>query len=133
MASANYVVTPKNGAFEQATAANTNRDGTGTLATAYTAVSNALGSRIDRVVVQATGTTTAGMVRLFIANSGASAIRLIREIPVVAITPSATQPAFRVEVVFDNGLILENGATLRASTHNAETFNIQPIVAGDFV
>lgn len=132
MAAANYVVTPKNG-FIQVTAANSNRDGTGTLATVYTAAASAAGSRIDRIVVHAVGTTTAGMVRLFLANSGASAIRLIREIPVVAITPSATQPAFSVEIVFDNGLIMENAATLRASTHNAETFNIIPIVAGDFV
>jgi hypothetical protein len=73
------------------------------------------------------------MIRLFIANSAATSIRLIKEIPVIAITPSGTQPSFGVEVVFDNGLILENGATLRASTNNTETFNVQPIVAGDFV
>ena len=133
MAAANYVVTPKNGAFAQVTAANTNRDGTGTLATIYTAAASAFGSRVDRLAINAPGTTTAGMIRLFIANSGGGSIRLIREIPVIAITPSATQPAFSVEVVFDNGLILDNGATLRASTHNAETFNITPIVAGDFV
>jgi len=133
MASANYVVTPKNGAFVQATAANSNRDGTGTLVTVYTAAASALGSRIDRIVIQATATTTAGMIRLYLANSAASAIRLIQEIPVIAITPSATQPAFSVVVNFDQGLVLENAATLRASTANAEVFNIQPIVAGDFV
>lgn len=133
MASANYVVTPKNGAFAQASVANAGRDGTGTLVTVYTAAASALGSRVDRLVIAATGTTTAGMIRLYVANSAGTAIRMIREIPVIAITPSATQPAFLVEVVFDNGLILENAATLRASTNNAETFNIQPIVAGDFV
>ena len=73
------------------------------------------------------------MIRLYLVNSGGSSIRLIREIPVVATTPSATQPAFSVEVVFDNGLVLENGATLRASTQIANTFNITPIVAGDFI
>ena len=133
MASANYVVTPKNGAFVQVSTANTNRDGTGTLGTVFTAASSSAGSRIDRVAIKATGTTTAGMIRLFVANSAATSIRLIKEIPVIAITPSGTQPSFGVEVVFDNGLILENAATLRASTHNAETFNVQPIVAGDFV
>lgn len=132
MATPNYVVTPKNG-FIQVTTANTNRDGTGTLATVYTAASNAAGSRIDRIVIKATGTTTAGMIRFFLANSAGTSIRLLREVPVIAITPSATLASFSVELVFDNGLILENGATLRASTHNAETFNILPIVAGDFV
>ena len=133
MAAANYVVTPKNGEFAQATTANTNRDGTGTLVTVFTAASSSAGSRIDRIAINATGTTTAGMIRLFVANGGGSSIRLIREIPVVATTASATQPAFNVEVVFDNGLILENGATLRAGTQIANPFNITPIVAGDFV
>lgn len=132
MAAANYVVTPKNG-FIQATAANTARDGTGTIVVVYTAPANVLGARVDRVIIHAVATTTAGMIRLFLVDSGGTLIRLIREVPVVAITPSATQPAFSVEVVFDNGLILANAVSLRASTHNAETFNIIPIVAGDFV
>jgi len=131
MAAANYVVTPKNG-FTQATTANTARDGTGTLATVFTALATAAGSRLDRLIVHAAGTTTAGMIRLFLVDSGGTLIRLIREVPVVAITPSATQPAFSVEVVFDNGLILANGVSLQASTEKTETFNIIPIVAGDF-
>jgi hypothetical protein len=133
MASANYVVTPKNGAYVQISTANALRDGTGTLGTVFTAASSSAGSRIDRIAIVATGTTTAGMIRLFVANSAGSSIRLIREIPVIAITPSATQPSFALDLSFDNGLILENGASLRASTNNAESFNIQPIVAGDFV
>jgi hypothetical protein len=129
MATANYVVTPKNG-FIQATTANTARDGSGTLSTVYTAAANSAGGRVDRVAIHATGTTTAGMIRLFISNGTLN--RLIREVPVVAVTASATQPAFSVELIFDNGLILENGASLVASTHNAEVFNLIPIVAGDF-
>jgi len=133
MASANYVVTPKNGAFAQIATANAARTGAGTLGTVFTAAASAAGSRIDRIAINATGTTTAGMIRLFVADAAGSSIRLIKEIPVVAITPSATQPSFSVEVVFDNGLILENAATLRAGTEKSETFNITPIVAGDFV
>ena len=132
MASANYLVTPKNGTLAQLSAANVNRDGTGTLVTVFTTSATALGSRIDRIALQATGNTTAGMVRLFLTNAAGTTTRLFDEIPVWAATPSGTQPAFAVDIVFDNGLVLENGASLRASTHNAEVFNLIPVVAGDF-
>lgn len=125
---AQFVGTPKNG-VAQVTVANTARDGTGTLATVYTA--GATGSRIDSLLVQATGTTTAGMVRLFISD-GTTNHRLIMELPVVAITPAATVPAWSATVNFPKGLVLQATWLLKASTHNAETFNIIPTVAGDF-
>jgi hypothetical protein len=133
MAAANYVVTPKNGTFAQLSTANTGRDGTGTLATVFTAASDNACSRVDRISIHATGTTTAGMVRLFITNSGGTSTRLIQEIYVSPNTPSSTVPAWSTEVNFDGGLILENGASLKASTNNAETFNASVLVAGDFV
>jgi hypothetical protein len=133
MAAANYVVTPKNGTFAQLSTANTGRDGTGTLATVFTAAIDNAGSRVDRISIHATGTTTAGMVRLFITNSGGTSTRLIQEIYVSPNTPSSTVPAWSTEVNFDGGLILENGASLKASTNNAETFNASVLVAGDFV
>jgi hypothetical protein len=128
MASApQYVGSPKNGTTQISTA-NTNRDGTGTLGTVLTA--GASGSRVDKLTIQATGTTTAGMIRLFISDG--TNHRLIREIPVIAITPSATQPAWFEDISFDGGLILQNTYSLRAATNNAETFNIIPTIAGDF-
>lgn len=123
-ASPQYVGTAKSPTVSISTA-NTNRDGTtGTYGTLMTA--GASGSRIDRINITATGTTTAGMVRLFLGTA------LIKEVPVIAITPSATQPAFSVEVPFDNGLILQSGAVLKASTNNAEGFNLTVISGGDF-
>ena len=109
----------------QATAANTNRDGTGTIVTLGTAP--AAGSRLDGVIVQAVGTTTAGMVRLYI-HDGANA-RLFLEMPVIAVTPSATQPAWGAQANVNTmsqlfPLVLPSAYSLRASTHNAETFNI---------
>ena len=124
---AQYVATPKNG-VAQATVANTARDGTGTLATVYTA--GASGARIDSLIVHATGTTTAGMIRFFVSNGSATV--LIKELPVQAVTPSATIPAWSNEVQFPNGLILQATWTLKAATNNTETFNIIPIIAGDF-
>lgn len=119
-----YVGTPKSPSVTISTA-NTNRDGaTGTYGTLMTA--GASGSRVDRINLTATGTTTAGMVRLFVGTA------MIKEIPVIAITPSATQPTFSADVVFDNGLILQSGAVLKASTEKAESINLTVLSGGDF-
>lgn len=123
---AQYASTAKT-AVGQLSAANTNRDGTGTLVTILTA--GAAGTRIDDITIQATGTTTAGMVRLFL-HDGTNA-RLVKEIAVSAITPSGTVAAF-TSSLFNQNLILATGWSLRASTHNAETFNVCVTRAGDF-
>ena len=109
----------------QVTAANTNRDGTGTIVTLGTAP--AAGSRLDGIIIEAVGTTTAGMIRFYI-HDGANA-RLFLEVPVIAVTPSGTQPAWGAQVNANNmshlfPLVLPSGYSLRASTHNAETFNV---------
>lgn len=117
-------------AMAQATAANTNRDGTGTLVTVLTAGAN--GSRLERVRIVAAGTTTAGVVRLFI-HDGTNA-RLLHEMLVSAITPSTTVQVWSadIDMSFNGGsILLPNGYSLRASTHNAETFNVIAI-GGDF-
>lgn len=125
----NFASTPL-AAQAQVSTANTNRDGTGTLVTVVTGAST--GSRVDDIVIQATGTTTAGMVRLFLSLDNGTTNRLIREIPVAAVTPSGTVQAFRAEL-YDLGIILPNAtALLRASTHNAETFNVVATRAGSF-
>lgn len=124
--SAQYAATPKT-AVAQVTTANAARDGTGTLATVFTA--GASGSRIDDIAIIATGTTTAGMVRLFL-HDGTNA-RLWREVAVSAITPSATVSPFS-SLLGNLALVLQTGWSLRASTHNAETFNVLVTRAGDF-
>lgn len=122
----NYAATPRCGLAAISTA-NTARDGTGTLGTVFTAGSS--GSRIDTIVVQATVTTTAGMVRLFV-HDGTNA-RLWREVGVSAITVSATVAGFREEIALEQPLLLPNGYSLRAAPHNAEAFNVIAI-GGDF-
>lgn len=115
----NFSATPQ-AATAVISTANTNRDGTGTIATVLTA--GASGSRIERVCVRATGTTTAGMVRLF-THDGTNA-RLLEEIPIAAQTPSGTAPAYGADLVFGDvrPLFLPTGWSLRASTNNAESF-----------
>jgi hypothetical protein len=87
------------------------------------------GTRIDDITVIAQGTTTAGMVRLFI-NDGTNT-RLFREIPVSAITASGTVAAFS-SALTALALVLPTGYSLQASTHNAESFNVIVTRAGDF-
>lgn len=123
---ANYAATPKS-AVAQISAANTNRDGTGTIVTVLSAGTS--GSRIDDIVITATGTTTAGMVRLFL-HDGTNA-RLFREVPVTAITPSGTVQAFTASLS-NIALVLASGWSLRAATHNAEAFNVAVTRSADF-
>jgi hypothetical protein len=122
----NFTATPRIG-LGQVTAANTARDGTGTIATIFTAGAN--GSRIDWIEITATGTTTTNVVRLFL-NDGTNN-RLLDEVLVTAITPSTSTEVFRQQIVYNNPLVLPTGWSLRASTNNAETYNIFAF-GGDF-
>jgi hypothetical protein len=123
---AQYASTVQN-AQAQISTANTNRNGTGTIATVFTGATN--GSRIDDISIVATGTTTAGVVRLFISDG--SNVRLWQEILVSAITPSTTVQVWSYTLL-NQALLLENGWSLQASTNNAETFNVIVTRAGDF-
>jgi hypothetical protein len=106
--------------------ANTNRDGSGTIGTIFTADATD-GSYVERVDVCAIGTTTAGVVRLYLHNGSASF--LWKEILVGAITPSASVAAFMRSI--RERVFLPAGWSVRASTHNAESFNVH-VWGGDF-
>ena len=124
---AQYAATPRT-AVGQVTTANTNRNGTGTIATIFTGGSS--GSRIDDIYIVATGTTTAGVVRLFL-NDGTTSY-LWQEILVTAITPSTTVQVFSASLLNQALILATSSWSLRASTNNAETFNILVTRAGDF-
>lgn len=125
--------------------ANTNRDGTGTMTIVWTApafvdATNPGGSRIERIIIQATGTTTAGMVRLFVSNDAtantAANTFLYEEIPVTAATPSTTVQAYSVSlqaVTYQTlfPIMIGPGCTLRVSTANAESF-VVTAMGGDY-
>jgi hypothetical protein len=101
-------------------AANTNRDATGTIVDVVSGGSS--GSRLDKIRVVASGTTSAGVIRLYLYDG--TNTYLIKEIVVSAITPSTTQEVWSGEWDAD-GLVLPNNTwKLRASTNNAEAFKV---------
>ncbi len=104
--------------------ANTARDGSGTMGTVCAA--GTAGTRIDRVNIKSSaGTTTAGMIRLFVDD--AVGTRLIAEVAVTAGTPSSTVKTFEAELVRTDALpwiTIPSGYKLFAATHNAEAFNV---------
>lgn len=126
-ATASFAATPR-AAVVDVSAANTNRDGTDTIVAAFTA--GASGSRIERIAIVATGTTTAGMVRSF-KRIGAGTWHLWREYQISAIVPSASVQA--ASTMDDEiGEILPNNTwEIGFSTHNAEAFKVH-VMGGDF-
>src|SRR3990167_520301 len=100
--------------------ANTNRNGTGTLGTAHTAGAN--GSLITNIRIVAEGTTTAGVIRIFLDDT--ADVALWHEILVEAITPSTTVQVWSYDLILTVPLKLEATHIIKASTHNAETFNV---------
>jgi hypothetical protein len=114
-----FAVTPRIGAANVATA-NTNRDGTGTVATLITGA--ATGTRIAEIVCQARVTTTAGMVRIFLFDS--TTYRFFDEVAIAAATVSATVKGTRQSVLY-NSLILPNASwSIVVATHNAESIDV---------
>lgn len=101
-----FPLTP-NIAFARLTAANAATDGTGTVATVFTA--GAEGARLDRVTIVPGGTNVATVLRLFLNNGAATTSAtnntLLREIPLPATTASASREnGPTVEVALDLAL-----------------------------
>lgn len=119
-----FAVTPRISAANIATA-NTNRDGTGTVATLITGAST--GTRIAEIVCQTRVTTTAGMVRIFLYDG--STYRFFDEVAIAAATVSATVKGTRVSTLYSN-LILPNASwSVVVATHNAESIDVMALGA----
>lgn len=118
-----FTSTPRVG-VAAVSAANTNRDGTGTIVDALTGGSS--GTKVFEVRVQATVTTTAGMVRIYLYNG--TTYYLFDEIPVTATTGSASVAEFEAVRTYSNLLLPASSWKIGASTHNAEAMNV--IVTG---
>jgi hypothetical protein len=119
-----FAVTPRIASVNIATA-NTNRDGTGTVATLITGA--ATGTRIAEIVVQARVTTTAGMVRIFLHDG--STFFFLDEVSVAAATVSASVKGTRVSTLYTNLVLPSASWSVRVSTHNAESIDVTALGA----
>ena len=127
---ANFFSTPRT-AVAQLTTGNTARDGSGTPVAVITGAAN--GTRIDDIEIThaGAGASSAGVIRLFLSGDGGTTNRLLREIMVTAITPSTSTAGWSHRIT-DLGLILASASwSLRATTHNTDTFNVCVTRAGD--
>lgn len=104
--------------------ANTNLDGTGTITNIYTANAAVNGSLVEVIKFIATGTTTAGYIRIYRSAGGGTTWKLIAQLAVSAFVPSATVATFEGYVTgLDMPLRLNAGDTLGAAPTKAESFS----------
>lgn len=111
-----FVDTPRNSGITTGTAANTNLDGTGTVATAFTA--GADGSKVEQISFLHLGTNIATVVRVFVNNGSTNATAanntLVFETTMAACTVS--QVAASVPVIWYANLILPAGYKVNVTT-----------------
>jgi len=119
-----FAVTPRIASVNVATA-NTNRDGTGTVATLITGA--ATGTRIAEIVVQARVTTTAGMVRIFLHDG--TTFFFFDEVSIAAATVSASVKGTRQSVIYNNLVLPSASWSVRVSTHNADSMDVTALGA----
>ncbi len=104
--------------FARVAAANTNRDGTGTIVSLITGV--AAGTRVTSITAVAEVTTTAGMFRIWSTVDAGTTWRLFDELPVPALTPSASVPAWRIRRTYDDLILRSASHIIGITMHNAE-------------
>ncbi len=118
--------TPR-GVYCQVSTADTSRTSPTNQATLITAV--AAGTLVTRITAVATGTTTAGVIRLWESNDGGTTKRLLEEILVAAITPGTSAAVwmgrFR-SASLSQPLVMgaSTNNVLYVTTNNTETFNV---------
>ena len=98
-------------------AANTARDGSGTLIDVLTGATD--GTRIDFITfisAQATvGASAARVARVFLTDTSGSNPRLIQEIVMSAVTSSNTAIGSTSTITFTNGLIIASGQKIQVT------------------
>lgn len=111
----------------QLTTANTalNDPGATGLGT-FTLPTATIARRINYFRVKAYGTTTAGMIRIFASKNTGTNKRLLFELAVTAITPSATVKSFEGEIYPSEPIIVTEDSTnvFYATTEKSENFHV---------
>lgn len=110
-----FGLTPNTGRARLA-AANTARDGSGTVATLVTAGAN--NTRVDKIVVtsaQATAAASSGMVaKLFISDTAGANYRMLQEQLLATVTASTTAIGATATFSFPGGELLLSGQLIGA-------------------
>ena len=122
--SPSFAATPRL-ASVSATAANTNRDGSGTVYTLITGASS--GTKIAEIVIKARVTTTAGQIRVFL-HDGTN-YYAFDEIAVAAATVSATVQGVRVSTTYNNLILPSSSWSIRVANNNAEAIDVTALGA----
>lgn len=113
-----FTLTPNIG-MARITTATPARDGSGSVATAFTA--GASGSRVETVTFNsaqaAAGASSAMVGRVFISDTAGSGsnLRLLSEIAIATVTPSATAIGATQTISYPGGLIIPSGSWLGAA------------------
>lgn len=111
-----FPLTPVIG-YARLTAANTARDGSGSLSTLVTGDTD--GTRVDYITftsAQATAAANSAMVgRVFITDNAGSNPRLLSEIAISAVTASNTAIGATQTITFAGGLIIPSGVVLKVA------------------
>jgi hypothetical protein len=96
-------------------AANTARDGSGTIPTIFTAgADGSLVSSIQFTSAQAAAAANSAMVgRVFVTDNAGANPRLYKEVVIPTVTPSVTVIGAQVIITFPNGLHLMSGQLLK--------------------
>lgn len=114
-----FGLTPHTAGITTGTSANTNKDGTGTVATVFTA--GVSGSKVERVFLQHLGTNVATVIRFFVNNGSANTTPannfLVHEEALAAWTNS--ESAASTSPVWYANLILPAGYKLNVTTGTA--------------
>lgn len=124
-----FLLTPNNGIASVSTA-NTARDGTGTIATIFTAGAN--GSRVEEIVVKATGDPADSVVTVFLYDG--STYHLFDEFDIGdPAAASATVAGYREARTYRN-LMLASGWSIRAAITVALTAGVMKVIChgGDY-
>lgn len=105
--------------FATLSTANPNLDGSGALGTIITGAGD--GTLVKSLIVKAQTNTTQGMVRLYV-KKGTGGDTLFFEIPIPPIVKSSRDLSYYSVIPLN--YTLQSGEILKASTQNAETFNL---------
>lgn len=116
-----FTSTPRVG-VANVSAANTNRDGSGTITALITGA--AAGTKITSITAQAAVTSTAGMVRIFLTTDAGSTWRLFDELAIAAATVSASVKGTRISATYTDLVLPDANHRLGCTTHNAESINV---------